>query len=385
MELKNLAKAAQRIQKAIKRKESIVLYGDADLDGVTSVIILKETILNLGGRVKAVYFPDREKEGYGITLTALSKLKRFSPALLIAMDLGITNFTEIQKAKSLGFDVILIDHHQVIKKLPPADIVVDPHQRGERYPFKGFAACGLTFKLSENLLENRVSPSLRKGLGELAALGTIADMMPQEADNRNIVEEGLSGIGETWRPGLKVFLESQEFLRRTGLLSKIGYLISVLNVRDIQKGLPAAFRLLTISNGTEARELLEFLEKKHKVRHEEIERIVQSVLRRQEMAAAPSLIFDGDASFDYVLLGAAASVLANKYRKPVFLYKKKGVECLGSARAPSGFDTVRAMEHCSPLLTVFGGHPPASGFRVRTKNIKKFETCLAEYFVKHKP
>ncbi|MDP4007429.1 MAG: DHH family phosphoesterase, partial [bacterium] len=146
MAIKNLDKAALRLQKAAEQAEPIILYGDADLDGVCSAIILKETLRTLGGNVVRVYFPDREKDGYGITPRALKELKKFSPALLVAMDLGISNFKEIEEAKKMGFEVVLVDHHVVLDKLPAADIIVDPKQEGDTYPFKELAACGLTFR-----------------------------------------------------------------------------------------------------------------------------------------------------------------------------------------------------------------------------------------------
>jgi len=136
MEIKNLEKAAQRILEAIKKRERILIYGDSDLDGVCSVIILKETIKNLGGKIDAVYFPEREVEGYGISEKGLISLKKFSPALFISLDCGISNFKEIEIAKNYGFFVIVIDHHQVLDELPKADIIVDPKQRDDQYPLK---------------------------------------------------------------------------------------------------------------------------------------------------------------------------------------------------------------------------------------------------------
>ena len=132
MAIKNLDKAALRLKDAVKNGERIILYGDADLDGACSAIIMQETLKTLGGNVVRVYFPDRENDGYGITLQALKELKTFSPGLVCAMDLGISNFKEIVKAKELGFDVMLVDHHVVLDKLPVADIIVDPKQ--ERQP-----------------------------------------------------------------------------------------------------------------------------------------------------------------------------------------------------------------------------------------------------------
>ena len=175
--IKNLQKAASRILKAVRNKEKFIIYGDADLDGVASVIILKESIRNLGGDIVAIYFPDRETEGYGITEKGLDFLKEFSPALFITLDLGIGNFEEVKLAKKLGFEVIIIDHHQVIGKIPQAAVVVDPKRKDDSYPFKGLATAGIAFKLSEVLLKEKLTKKLRENLLELVALATIADIM----------------------------------------------------------------------------------------------------------------------------------------------------------------------------------------------------------------
>ena len=182
-EIKNIKKAAERIKKAIKKKERIIIYGDADMDGASSVIILKECIMSLGGEVSAVYFPDRETEGYGINKNALDYLKKYAPALFITVDLGIGNFEEVKLAKRLGFEVMIVDHHEVLKKLPSASIIVNPKRKDDKYPFKEFAAAGVVFKLAEALMDKKMTPVLRNNFLELAGLATVADMMIEEEDN----------------------------------------------------------------------------------------------------------------------------------------------------------------------------------------------------------
>jgi len=183
-QIKNLKKAAQRLKLAGKKKEKVIIYGDADLDGVASVIIMQETLENLGADIAAVYFPDREIEGYGITMTALKKLKKFSPALLVAVDLGIGNFAEVEAARNLGFETIIIDHHEILDDVPNADIIIDPKQPIDHSSFKLFSAAGLVFKTAQEALGKNLSPRLRINFLELAALATIADMMPREGENQ---------------------------------------------------------------------------------------------------------------------------------------------------------------------------------------------------------
>jgi single-stranded-DNA-specific exonuclease len=374
-EIKNLKKAAEKILKAVEKKKDIVLYGDADLDGVSAVIILKEAIQTLGGKVTAVYFPDREIEGYGITETGLRTLVSKAPALFVALDCGIGNFKEVELARKMGFEVIIVDHHKILDKLPKADIIVNPKQKGEKYPFSDFAASGLSFLLASAILKDKMKGSLRQTLLELAALATLADMMPKEADNEIMIEEGLSSLENSFRPGIKAFLETESVLEQENLNHKVSKIISTLNTRDVKDGLPASYRLLTSSNLGEAKKMAEDLLKKGKLRKEVVEITLDEVKKRLAGKTEP-VIFEGDPSFDLILLSSVASILVKEYKKPTFLYKKMEKESHGTVRSPSAVDSVELMKKCSEHLLTFGGHPRASGFRLKNENLEKFKECL---------
>ncbi len=378
-EIKNLKKVAKRILKAVKKKEKIVIYGDADLDGVTSVIILEECIKNLGGKVSAIYFPDREKDGYGISPKGLDCLKKQAPALFFALDCGIGNFKEVKMAKRLGFEVIIIDHHEILDKLPKADIIVDPKQKGDKYPFKQFAAVGLIFKLAETLLEKKMSEALRKDFLELAAIATIADMMPRTDDNEKMIIEGLSSLKESWRPGLQALLKLKDFQSLT-LFQQVNKINSLLNIRDLENNLPAAFRLLTANDQKEADNLAKTLLEKNFEKKEKIREIKDEIGERVSGRKPEAVIFEGSVDWELIFLGVVASMLVQKYQRPVFLYKKGERESWGSNRAPAGFNTVAAMKSCSKILITFGGHKQASGFRIKNANLEKFKECLVKYF-----
>ena len=380
LEIKNLKEASQRIKEALERKERIILYGDSDLDGVCSVMILQETLLSLGGNIAAVYFPDREQEGYGITKTALEQLKVHAPGLLVSMDLGITNFGEIRQARAMGFEVILVDHHEILDFLPEADIIVDPKQPGETYPFHGFAACGLTLRLALLLLNKEVSSALVSGLKELAALATVADMMPRKDDNLQIIEEGLATMRQSWRPGIRAFSQFEEFRRIESIEVRVTQMIALLNVRDVEHGIPAAYRVLAAHTEEEAVSLLEVLQEKHKIRKDNIRLYTEKIRSSLARQPRPSVIFEGDESFDYILLGSVASIISQEYNVPAFIYKRGELDSIGSVRAPSGYDTVQAMKQCAPLLLTYGGHAQASGFRLLNENVGKFGDCLVDYF-----
>ncbi|MBI4122911.1 MAG: DHH family phosphoesterase [Parcubacteria group bacterium] len=383
MEIKNLTKAAARIRQAAVRLERIILYGDADLDGISSLIILGEAIKSLGGTVAATTFPNREHDGYGLTPKALAELKHLAPALLIVADLGIGNFEEVKEAKKLGFEVIIIDHHEILGRVPVADIVVDPKQPGDEYPFKGFAACGLAFLTAKAMLGSKLSPALERSFLELAALGTVADMMPRQQDNLLIIEQGMDAFFESWRPGIRAFLEREEELVRESRQVAMEQMVGLLNVRDMADGYPGGFRLLTTQSMDEARAMVEDFSQKTKIRRERVRQLAQEVRKRIALKKEEPLVFEGDESFDYELLGSVASIITNQEAKPVFLFKKRKEGSLGSARASSGFNTVQAMEQCKDLLERYGGHSPASGFRLKNENLEKFNACLADYFKTH--
>lgn len=402
MEIKNLEKAAKRIKKAIKKGEKIILYGDSDLDGVSSVIILKETIKNLNGKISAVYFPDRENEGYGITKTGLTTLKHFSPALFIVMDLGIGNFKEVKIAKKLGFEVIIIDHHEILDKLPSASIVVDPKQKGDKYPFKFLAATGISFKLSELLLGTSTRPppsrcvrapkltkKLRENFLELVALATIADMMPKVEENQIFIDEGLESLGRTFRPGLKAFFSTEDgnLLSLKEMSQKI---ISSLNAGEKIDHLNEIYLLLTEKDERAAEELAKKLLEKGHQRKIRIGEIVDEIEERIEKMPAlynpggtymgeEKITFEGSAHWSLTLLGAVASRICQRYQAPTFLFKIGKVESQGTVRVPSGIDSVKLMQQCSKLLETYGGHPQASGFRIKNKNLEKFKQCLIKF------
>ncbi len=370
-EIKNLKKTAKRILKAVKSKEKIVIYGDSDLDGVTSVIILKECIRNLGGETTAVYFADRERDGYGITEKGLFYLKKYSPALFLALDCGIGNFEEIKIAKKLGFEVIVIDHHEILDKLPSASIIVDPKQKGDKYPFKYFAAVGIVFRLTKILLGEKMTEALKNNFLELVALATIADMMPRVEDNEQMIIEGLGSLKSSWRPGIQALFELEPEINKVN---------SILNIRDVEKGLPAAFRLLTSTDRKEAEKLAKKLLEKGAEKREKIREIIEEVEEKITGKEKEPIIFEGKENWELIYLGIVDSILSQKTQKPVFLYKKGKEESQGSIRAPSGFNTVQAMKKCSENLITYGGHPQASGFKINNKHLEQFKECLSNYF-----
>ncbi len=377
--IKNLKEAADRIKLAVNNNERVIIYGDADLDGVSAAILVGEIVKNAGGKAAAYYFPDREKEGYGITKTALEKLAPLSPGILVAVDLGIGNFEEVKLARASGFSTIIIDHHEILDGVPEADIVVDPKQAGDDYPFKFFSAAGLVFRLAEEFFGAAFYGNLRQSFAELAALATVADMMPREGDNLDIIAEGLAALKQSFRPGLRAFFDTDAFFENDSrnFNNRLNKIIAVLNVRDLRGGLPASFRLLTTDSLEESQTLIrEFLET-NRLRRAKIDGAVSQV-KSKIVGKDEPIIFEGGADWETNLLGTMASILAIEYKKPAFFYKTINGESQGAVRSIDGVDTVALMKSCKELLITFGGHPKASGFRAKTENLEEFKACLIE-------
>lgn len=378
--IKNIEKAAERIKKAVANNERIILYGDSDLDGISSVVILEEAIKSLGGQVDCSFFPDREADGYGINLKALDMLKEKAPAILITLDLGIGNLEEIDVANKMGFEVIIIDHHEPLDGSPKASIIVDMKQEDDPYPFKGLANVGVTYNLCLELLGKDISKNLKNSFLELAALGTISDMVPQIEQNQEIIEEGLRSLKNTFRPALRAFLDilgNGEVFE--GSLPKI---ISALNAAESVKFENESYLLLTSSSLKDCKEMAERLLDKNKYKQTLVKSIVQEIERRISQKSEAPIIFEGDPSWKLTLAGSVASIICNKYEKPAFIFKKMDKESCGSVRNPKNTNSVDAMKTCDSFLMTYGGHALASGFRVKNEHLEKFEDCLNKFFKK---
>ena len=378
--IKNIEKAAERIKKAVKNKERIILYGDSDLDGISSVVILEEAIKSLGGHVDCAFFPDRENDGYGINPKALELLKKKAPALFVTLDLGIGNIKEVDKANEMGFEVIIIDHHEPLAGVPKASIIVDPKQKDDSYKFKGLANVGITYNLCLELLGKKVSQNLKNSFLELAALGTISDMVPQIEQNQEIIEQGLRSLKNTFRPAIRAFLDilgNGEVFE--GALPRI---ISGLNAAESVNFENESYKLLVCSEKNKCMELAQKLLDKNVYKQTQIKNIVQEIERRISQKHDEPIIFEGDPSWKLTLAGSVASITCNKYDKPAFIFKKMDKESCGSVRNPKGTDSVAAMKECDAFLITYGGHTQASGFRIKNEHLDKFKNCLSDFFRK---
>ncbi len=392
LKIKNIDKAAERIRQAVLNGEQIIIYGDSDLDGISSMVIVKESIDNLISLLPKekkeafptvlAFSPERRNEGYGLNEKALAFIKtKVDQGLIVTLDCGITNFNEIKEAVKSGFSVVIVDHHNAVGMVPEAaEIIVDPKQPTDDYPFKDYANVGLAFKLSQEILGDKLSPMLKDSFLELTALGTISDMMPEVGENEEWIKEGLEKIEYSQRPAIKAMfslLNPMDFSSKRDMVSKIN---SALNSSSIENHIPKPYLFLIESDFEKAKETAEELFAESMEKQRNIAVLTEELIEKVSFKNNSSIVFEGSHLWEPEHLGAAASRLCNYFEKPVFLYKKGEDFSRGTVRVPKGMNAVKAMESCKELLMMFGGHPPAAGFTVRNDNIDKFEECLKKYF-----
>ncbi len=392
--MKGMKKAVERINKALKNKEKITIFGDYDADGVCGAAILRETLKVLGANPD-IYIPERNKEGYGLNLEAVREVAAKKTDLIITIDCGITDVEEVKLANKLGMDVIVVDHHEVPKKVPSAVSIVDPRQKGETYPFKNLAAAGVAFKLAQALIKFKVQSSKfkipngwEKWLLDLVAIATVADIMPLIGENRTLVRYGLVVLAQTKRLGLKQLMKTAKIkptlnprLLITNLDTYIlGYILGPrLNAAGRMEHANTAYELLVTKSKEEAEALARRLNEKNQERRRLTDRIMQEVEKRIEALPAgrkAKMIFEGDENWPVGVVGLIAGRLADKYYRPTIIFQKMKDKTKGSARSIPSFSIVEAISQCQELLEDFGGHPGAAGFTVSNKNLRKFKEKL---------
>lgn len=370
--------AVERLARAVRDGEPIVVYGDYDADGVSATALLVTMLRAAGGRVSP-YIPDRVDEGYGLNREALRKLKEAGQRVVITVDCGVRSDGEVAYGAELGLDMIVTDHHHVGDTLPPALAVINPKQPACAYPYKDFSGVGLAFKLAQALYESRALAAFPDPLPEtadLVALGTVADLVPLTGENRMLVRRGLERIRRAPRPGVRALLTAA----RTGELNArtIGYALGPrLNAAGRLESALAAYDLLVAADDDEAMRLALYLDQTNRER-QELTRAAG--LRARELALASAteapLIFAAAREFLPGVVGLAAGRLADEFYRPAFVVAVGETESRGSARSIPEFHVTRALDRCADLLVRHGGHAAAAGFTVRNENLQALEERL---------
>ena len=380
--------AVDRIEAAIENKESILIYGDYDVDGTTAIVILK-TAIELCGGTAEFHVPHRIRDGYDMRDDVIEQAAAAGIRLIISVDMGIRAFAPAETARRLGVDLIVTDHHLPGPQgVPAALAVVNPNQEGCEYPCKELCGAGVAFKLAQALIERRIPEGdrtrLLKSFMKVVAIATIADAVPLTGENRVFAKLGLEGLRSPVNPGLKALLEVAKLTHGRTLTSgevafRIAPRINAAGRMDVARDV---IELFSVKDPARAREIANKLDQLNGDRQEEERRILQSITTDFEeqpvLREAFCIVIDGE-GWHRGVIGITATRVVERYGRPALVISRNGEEAHGSGRSIRAFHLLNALESCAGLFTRFGGHAHAVGFSLPAANLPELRTRLDEY------
>ena len=373
--LADMDRAVDRIGRALKDGEMIVIYGDFDADGVTSTVLLTEVLRDMADdrRLIVPYIPDRVDEGYGLNLEALTSLRQKGAHLVISVDCGIRSPVEAAHARSIGLDMIITDHHSLGRQLPPAVAVINPKRPDSDYPERMLAGVGIAFKLAQALrqaMPDRVSADESSYL-DLVAIGTVADLAPLVGENRKLVAEGLAVLNEVRRPGIAALMNVSGLQPGSMTAESIGFALGPrINAAGRLAHAYDAARLLIASNSQTAQEQARLLDELNRKRQTLTRQL--SALAEEMVDPDATIIIAGSPDFKSGIVGLVASRLAEKAYRPAIVMEQGEEESRGSCRSIPEFHITRALDEVADLLVRHGGHAQAAGFTIRNEHVPEF-------------
>lgn len=389
--MKGLTEAVERILRAIKGSQKIRLYGDYDVDGTTSISLLKHYFDKVGYPVD-YYVPDRFAEGYGLSLSGIQKAEAEGVQLMIVMDCGTKELEKARFARSRGVDLIIVDHHRPGPELTDCEAFINPLQPGCEYPFKELSACGLTFKLAE-ALEGKLctGTDLMAEFGELVALSIACDLVPVVGENRKLAAAGLKKLQTRPLPGIQALMNMSPAGRLWEMEDLIFFLGPRINSAGRREHASRAVDLLcgdlSVMDG-----LAQYLEESNEWRKsldsQITEEAVNKILSDPEQKNKYSTVLF-DETWHKGVIGIVASRLIETWYKPTVMLTRAGEHWVGSARSIEGFDLYEAMQECAPYILQFGGHKYAAGLTLQAENLlpfaAAFEKAVASRLAPHHP
>ena len=381
MLMRDMDKAVARIQRAIADGETLAVFGDYDVDGITSTVLLVDYLRSCGAHCLR-YIPRRIEDGYGLSREAIRGLRDQGVTLMITVDCGITGNEEVAFAASLGMDVIVTDHHECKETLPDAVAVVDPHRPDCPYPFKHLAGVGVALKLVLALGGKNREDALFARYCTLAAIGTVADVMRMEGENRAIVSCGLEALPHTDFVGVHALLKEAGLLGKPITSIQIGFVLSPrINAAGRMGAADLAADLLETDDPARAEELARELCALNRERQAVEQDICADALRQIDSLRSEdrSALVLSSEDWHQGVVGIVASRLSEKYACPTFMIHLKDGTGKGSCRSCNGFNLFMALESCADLLDGFGGHELAAGFTIPEENIDAFRQRMNRY------
>jgi single-stranded-DNA-specific exonuclease len=382
--LADMDKAVERIARALRDGEMIVVYGDFDADGVTSTVLLTEVLRSMVNdrRLIVPYIPDRVDEGYGLNLDAISTLRERGATLAISVDCGIRSPVEVAHAQAIGLDMIVTDHHSLGRTLPPAVAVINPKRDDSAYPERMLAGVGIAFKLAQAL--QQALPGLagfdESDLLDLVSIGTVADLAPLLGENRRLVAEGLVVLNEVRRPGIAALMNVSSLQPGTMTAESIGFGLGPrINAAGRLAHAYDAARLLISTNTHMVQEQARLLDELNRRRRT----LTQQLSARAEAMVDPEalIIIAGDPDFRSGVVGLVASRLAEQTYRPAIVMEQGEEESRGSCRSIPEFHMTDALDQVADLLVRHGGHAQAAGFTIRNEHLPAFVSRMTEIAV----
>ena len=371
--------AVKRIIKAIENKEKVIIYGDYDVDGITSVTVLKSFLEERGINVSE-YIPNRLEEGYGLNKKAVKQIAEQEYKLMITVDCGISAIEEVEYANSLGIETIITDHHEPGNELPKALAVIDAKRKDNTYPFRNLAGVGVVFKLIQAIsMELELEEKEYLKYLDIVCIGTISDIVPLVDENRVIVKLGLKLVEQTKNLGLKSILESTGYSKIDSATISFG-VAPRINACGRMGHQEEALKLFLSKNSNEVAELTQKLNEYNRVRQETEKNIYNEAIEQIEQIALDkqnTIILMGK-NWHHGVIGIVSSKITELYFKPSILLCEEGEEGKGSGRSIPGFDLYEALTECNELLEKFGGHSMAVGINVKKENFEKFKEKFEE-------
>ena len=386
--LKDMDKAAARITRAVDNMEKIAVYGDYDADGVTSTAMLYSYLETRGADV-IFYIPQREGEGYGMNIGAVEYLKEKGVSLIVTVDNGISSVQEVARANELGIDVVVTDHHRPQEILPDAVAVVDAYRPDDTSPYKHFSGVGIAFKLLMALEDGAGDvEDLLEAYSDLAAIGTIGDIVPLTSENRTLIRAGLERLSQSDRPGVQALLENAGIAGKALTSTNVAFtLVPRINATGRMGAPERAVRLLISGYEEEAEVLSEEIcadnEERRRVEAEIAEAAFADIEAKGYMKDRV-VVVDGE-NWHHGVIGIVASRVTERCGKPCMIISRGETEAKGSGRSIEGFSLFEAICACGDLLIKFGGHPMAAGITLKPENIEAFRKRINQYAAEHFP
>ena len=381
--LPDIEKARDRVIRAIRNNEHIVVFSDYDADGIPGAVVLSDLFRRVGYENISFYIPHRHDEGYGLNIEAIEEIAERGAKLMITIDCGITDLAEVALAKERGVDVIITDHHEPKEELPDAYAIVNPKRADSAYPFKGICGSAVAFKLVQAIYSKEsfgVKPGMEKWSLDMVGIATLSDMVPLVDENRILARFGLEVLRKSPRPGLEALFRKLNLKREYLSEDDVAFMITPRINAASRMGVPEdAFKLLSTTDLAEAERLADHLEKINQERKGLVASMVKSAKHELEKREAlREVIVIGNPEWRPALAGLVANSIVEEYMRPVFVWCRDGEGILkGSCRSYNNYDLVALMEGAKESFIEFGGHKGAGGFSVTLEQLTTLEESLA--------